>query len=408
MPKAPSCTVLGVAPALAGALVLALAPAPIAQGQQFAPAAVAMRLVAWQDAIRTHTGGQFDEAAASVASWPPGLTSAVVFSVVRTARDRLTDRRSEIRESERAEARLALARGLLLHTDIAIAERTTHPSTAAGGQALRVLDANRVTRGQRFSTHWALSRQLADALAQEAATAPIALRWYRAAGALYQHWADLGPLLAHLNAASDALPDDPVLLVYRGALHQAHADARIQAFIERLRAPRDSSTNRVNDGLPIYEPAVELGTAERYLRRALALDASLSEARIRLAHVLEARGKSDEALPLARQALSSPLPGFLEYYGAMVLGRIEGRLGHGAEARAAFERAAARHPRSQATQVALSHAALSDQRGAEAIAALVEALGPGADAAEDPWSRYFRVHEPAASERLEEFHRSVP
>jgi tetratricopeptide (TPR) repeat protein len=270
-----------------------------------------------------------------------------------------------------------------------------------------VLDST-IVRAQRFSIHWALGRVLADALAKEPATAPIALSWYRAVGALYQQWADLGQLLAHLNAASDALPDDPVLLLYRGSLHQAHADARVQSFLERLRAPVDRSTNGSMDTLPIHAPAVELGNAERYLRRALALDASLSEARMRLAHVLDARRKTDEALAYARQALSSPLPGFLEYYGAMVLGRIEGRLGHAAEARAAFERAAARYPRSQATQVALSHVALTEQRGADAVAALVESLGPASDAADDPWSRYFRVHEPAAPERLDEFRRSVP
>jgi tetratricopeptide (TPR) repeat protein len=392
---------------LAGVFAVALARTSVAEVQEFAPAAVAMRIVEWRDAIRTHTRGQFDDVAESVARWPPRLTTAVVYDVVRRARERIADRRIEVRESERAEARTALARGLLLHTDIAIAERTTETATAAGGRTLRVLDA-KIVRAQRFSIHWALGRLLADALAKEPATAPIALSWYRAVGGLYYQWADLGQLLAHLNAASDALPDDPVLLLSRGSLHQAHADARVQSFLERLRAPVDRSTNASLNTLPIHEPAVELSNAERYLRRALALDASLSEARIRLAHVLEARGKTEEALAHARQALASPLPGFLEYYGAMVLGRIEDRLGHAAEARAAFGRAAARSPRSQATQVALSHIALTEQRGSNAVAALVESLGPASDTADDPWSRYFRVHEPAAPERLDEFRRSVP
>jgi tetratricopeptide (TPR) repeat protein len=398
--------VLCAALLLAAASAFGIPPTSRAEAQQFAPAAVAMRIDEWRDATRAHARGQFDDVAASVAGWPPGLTTAVVYEVVKRARERIADKRIEVRESERAEARTALERGLLLHTDIAIAERTTQATTAAGGRTLRVLDS-RVARAQRFSIHWALGRLLADALAKEPATAPIALGWYRAVAALHQHWADLGPLLAHLEAASAALPDDPVLLLYRGSLHQAHADARVQSFLLRLRAPVDRSTNASLDTLPIHEPAVELGNAERYLRRALALDESLTEARIRLAHVLEARGKVNDALVQARQALSSPLPVFLEYYGSMVLGRIEGRLGHAVEARAAFQRAAARYPRSQATQVALSYTAQADQRG-QAVAALIESLGPAADAAEDPWSLYFRVHEPAASERLDDFRRSVP
>jgi tetratricopeptide (TPR) repeat protein len=386
---------------------VALAPASLAEGQKFAPAAVEMRVGEWRNAIRAHGRGQFDDVAASVARWPPDLTRIVVDQAIRQARERLDGRRADVGERERAEARAALAKGLLLHTDIAIAERTTETATAAGGPALRVLDA-KVVAGRRFSNHWGLARLLADALAKEPATAPIAASWYRAVAALYQQWADLGQLLAHLNAASDALPDDPVLLVYRGSLHQAHADPRVQAFLERQRAPGAYTINRVATTLPIDEPAVELGTAERYLRRALALDPTLAEARIRLAHVLDARGKTREALAPARQAIDSPLPGFLEYYGAMVLGRIESRLGHPAEARAAFERAAARYPRSQAAQVALSQIALGEGRGPDAAAALVVALGPASDEDEDPWSQYFRVHEPGAQARVDAFHRSVP
>ena len=92
----------------------------------------------------------------------------------------------------------------------------------------------------------------------------------------------------------------------------------------------------------------------------------------------------------------------------MVLGRAEARLGHHAEARAAFERAAARYPHSQATQVALSHVGLSEGRTAHEVAALVRALGPGApEMIEDPWSWYFRLHEPDAQSGFDDLKRSV-
>jgi tetratricopeptide (TPR) repeat protein len=380
---------------------MAFASLAVGEAQKVAPAAVEMRVAEWLDATRLHARGQFDERAASVARWPPDVTRVVVDRVIRDAR------RVEMPESDRAALRTALGRGLLLHTDIAIAERTSEMHTASGGRTLRVLDA-RLVGGQRFSIHWGLARLLADALSREPATAPLALTWYRAAAAMIQQWADLGQLSAYLSAAFDALPDDSVLLLYRGSLHQGQADPRVQAYLARSRAPDAFTIDRVAITVRIEAPAVELAAAERFLRRALALDGALAEAHVRLAHVLEALGKPEEALPHARRAQSSPLPEYLDYYGAMVLGRIADRLGDAAEARAAFERAVARYPRSQAAQVALSRVVLAEGRSPGAVEALVSALGPDADAPEDPWSRYFRVHEPPAAERLEELRRSVP
>ena len=120
----------------------------------------------------------------------------------------------------------------------------------------------------------------------------------------------------------------------------------------------------------------ELGHAERALRRALAIDPALVEARIRLAHVLDARGKSGEASALARKALEAPLPAFLEYYGAMVLGRSEARLGHQAEAYEAFARAARCYPGAQSAQVALSHVLLLEGRAEQAFETVARAIGP--------------------------------
>lgn len=415
------------------AWVVAVWPAPesISYAQDVTRAAMEVRTAQWQEAVRVHTPGQFDTAAAMVARWPPDATRTVVKQFIDQSRGRLDERRAKVVESGREELRTTLARGLLLHTDIATAERTTDVDTARGARALRVLDGRPVDT-QRFSIHWGLGRQLADALARDAGTAPIALSWYRAVGALFQQWADLGQLSAHLSAASDTLPEDPVLLLYRGSLHQAYADARVQAYLEPLRArsahtmrrnhvvgqlatPRSGSTAEeraygpeLRTVLSLEDASAELGNAERFLRRALELDESLAEAHIRLAHVLDIRGRAEEALSHASQAVSSALPEYLDYYGHMVLGRIASRLGDRGEARAAFERAMARYPRSQAAQVALSRVALFEGRGRDAADALAAALGPTEDTAEDPWTQYLRVHEPGAAERLNELRRMVP
>jgi tetratricopeptide (TPR) repeat protein len=391
--------------AAGAALAMSLAVVSARGAGQFAPAAVEMHAAEWRGAARAHVSGQFDGPAASIASWPPELTRVVVDRAIRRARERPPALNDRSPGTDREDDRTVLAKGLMLHTDIAIAERTSQTG-ATVTRAWTLLDAKPLAP-IRLSIHWGLARLLAAALAKDPAAPPLARAWFRAVGALYQHWADLGQLRAHLAAAAELVPDDPVLLLYEGTLHQGYADARVQSYVTRLRGP-EHLPDRFVLTLSIEDADTELGIAERALRRALAIDPSLVEARIRLAHVQGARGLSAEAIALARQALASPLPKFLEYYGAMVLGRTEARLGHHAEARAAFERAAARYPHSEAAQVALSHVSLAEGRPADGVAALVRALGPDApERIEDPWSWYFRQHEPDAQSCLDDLRRSV-
>ena len=392
--------------ALGAALAVSLAVVSARGAGQFAPAAVELRVADWRAAARAHVSGQFDEPAAAVARWPPELTRVVVDRAIRGAHKQ-SSRAVADDSSGREDDRTVLAKGLLLHTDIAITERMSRTGVTRGTGVSTLLDGKPLA-AMRLSMHWGFARLLAAALAKDPAGAPIVRAWFRAVGALYQQWADLGQLSAHLAAGAELVPGDPVLLLYRGALHQGYADARVQSFVARLRGPQRGTTDRVVRTVSIEDADTELRTAERALRRALAIDPSLVEARIRLAHVQSARGLSAEAIALARQALASPLPGFLEYYAAMILGRTETRLGRHPEARAAFDRAAARYPHSQAAQVALSHVALAEGRLADGVAAMVRALGPGArEKIEDPWSRYFCLHEPDAHSYLDDLRRSV-
>ena len=109
-------------------------------------------------------------------------------------------------------------------------------------------------------------------------------------------------------------------------------------------------------------------------------------------------GKANEGAALARAALAKPLPPFLDYYGAMVLGRNEARLGHAAEARAAFERAATLFPHAQAARVASSAGDLAAGRAGDALASIMAGIGPDAPAdRNNPWAWCYRVHEPQAT-----------
>ena len=139
----------------------------------------------------------------------------------------------------------------------------------------------------------------------------------------------------------------------------------------------------------VGRPAEELALAERDLRGALASEPGLIEARIRLAHVLSALGRKAEAAEQARRTPDTRLPPFLDYYGAMVLGRAEADLGRQAEARVAFERAARLLPMSQSPRVALSRLAVIDGHAADGVATLIATSGPEAKGAGiDPWWSY--------------------
>ena len=90
-------------------VAVALAPAPVGYAQNVAPAAVEMRTAQWQDAVRLHTRGLFDDTAATVARWPPDVTRMVVQQIIDQSRKRLTERRGKLLESDRAALRTALA-----------------------------------------------------------------------------------------------------------------------------------------------------------------------------------------------------------------------------------------------------------------------------------------------------------
>ncbi len=378
---------------------------------QAQPAAVADRRPgAWFTAVRAHEPGRPDASLVAVASWTPEEVARVIPSVA----------------GERDAPRL-LEKALVLHTDIAIVEREGGAGLGQSerGMAVMMLEDGRQVGSRRLSVHWRIGRMIAGFLValppaigpgnepptrdqierERLARLRVVRNWYRASGALIQEWADCGLLFTHVQEGLTLLKGDPVLTLYRATLHQAYADPRIQQYARRTDWRRlGVGVVRLNDGRPVpatsafpERPEIELELAADDLLRVIELDPQLVEARIRLAHVRSAQGRHEDAAALIRPALASPLPAFLEYYGRLVLGRSEERLGRLPEARAAFERAAALSPDAQAPRIALSRLALLQGRATEALAGLLESARASVQEPEDdPWWWYFRRHEPDA------------
>ena len=363
-------------------------PSPGLAQQENAPT------VAWKLAVQRHTPGKADAALETVAAIPYWRVPHA------------------LRRSEVAEDRHFLTRALVLHTDLAIVQRQTaerRGDTNARSGSLLLEDGQSAGRRQG-SPHWSVAQQIATMLAdrRDPEARRIALLWFRAVNGLFLHWAE-GTLL-YADTGLRYYPDDAVLHLYRGTVHQMYANGRVQQSLNRTDpaagyAPGPSADPRLREAA-----SVELARAETALRRALELDPSLVEARIRLAHVVGDLGHPAEAIALVKEALRARLPRFFESYATLILGRNLARVDSLEDARTAFDRAATLAPTAQAPRIGRSQVALAAGRTADALSALTDFLGPDRAVAADAeeWAIYYRVHDPVAAVQLAALRSEVP
>jgi len=393
----------------------------------------AIKMAAWTKAVQTHEAASFDEPARTIASWPRPHVSAVLSRLV-ARRERLLKERAHPSAGELADLSKVLLRGLSLHTDIAFAERDalSQGSSTSADAAVLLIDG-RETKYVDRSYHWVVARQIAAALAPDPGEGPRVLAWYRAIAAALQQLGDYDVVTVHLEAALRLFADDPVLALYQGTLHQTLGDARLQEYTRERRRPaplvrRLDGTERPERAAPRRPDApdqpvkrppasdlrrvpktseTELEAAEREFRFAVSADPTLHEARIRLAHVLSRLGDDRGAADAVRPALEVPLPPFLEFYAAMLLGRSEEHLGHYQEADDAYARAAARFPDAPSARMGRSRVALAQGRAAEALASLAAVTTAGAPDDGDPWLLYLRRHEPDGAAMLDAWRNTI-
>jgi hypothetical protein len=355
----------------------------------------------------------------------PGVVDAAVRSIATIGASSFE---SSLKRAMQAKDVARLARGLVLHTDAALLDRG-RPEDAGSARFVVVTDGRLVGAGDR-SPQWTYATQIAIALGRMGAWVPgeparstpaqrISALWFRTVAAACQQNGQLALAEDTIAWGVHLFPEDPHLLLARATLHQAYADRRLQTFFARARtgpgrglAPdlTKGARDRPAQPRPPQDSATELSLAEADLRRALALQPALREARVRLAHVLNDRGANEEAASLARAALDAGLPPFFEMYATLILGRSSARLGRVDEAHAAYARAAALAPDAQAPRIGLAQVALVQGKPEAALSALAALAVPDAPAApaDEEWLGYFRVHDPGPQTLFRELWRLLP
>jgi hypothetical protein len=145
----------------------------------------------WMRAVAIHVSGQRDEPVAHLARW------------ARADLDDLLPVVSKLDEAVRARL---VQRALVLHTDVALLNRTiTGYALPPDGRPTELFVDGKET-GTMFGTfHWEFGRRLIERLPRGEERTAVGRAFYRAAGAVLQLWGEHAELRPHLAAASRAI-----------------------------------------------------------------------------------------------------------------------------------------------------------------------------------------------------------
>jgi hypothetical protein len=276
-------------------------------------------------------------------------------------------------------------RGALLHGDVAMSAETIGLTTADSRDtgALRISAQDGQETSLRVAAiHWELARALFDAVMPS--PDEMVRRWYVATASWMQgreqHDTD------HLKRARRLFPDDGEVLFLSGCQQEVYASPIIQAVVRSAVLPAGYHVDVPLEGRALTD-------AEAFFRRALAANPELIEGRLRLGHVLLARGKIQEAADELRMTAPAPDEPVLRYFTALFLGAAEEGLGRFDSAREQYLRAAALYPGAQSPHLALSAltARLGDRSGAWTSMQRVFERSAGSavrPVVDDPWWNY--------------------
>ena len=403
----------------------------------------------WVAAVEAHAPGSVDASVVTVASWSHGdredlNTGVELFLTALMGWTFNTDgnRAAQvITERGRAAGKDFLKRAAVLHSDAAayndlLPQKEFSESKPRGREreelqvgrgatpmGLRysepippllmedrvILNQDGQILGHAVSTwNWPFARSLLDLLSAGSvrrifsdgkparATDPFVSAWYHATTAYMFARGFYGDATPHLHHASMVLPDDPLAVFDRASYSEILGLPSQQALIpepdigQRARAGGEPSWKT-----PGSEPVVNIpaagktnAEAEDLFRRALTLDPSLVEARVRLARLLHVRGRRQEAAAELEVVFASKPVGVVAYYAHLFAGRVAESAGGRSEAAAHFTEASTLFPDAQSALLALSHHALLQADVPAAVAPVARLGARSANFDSDPWWKY--------------------
>lgn len=303
---------------------------------------------------------------------------------------------------------LFLKRAAILHADAAILthhvggfdDPTMSPVRSAAGSArfgrvptlpvpplltnLRfVVSKDGQVIGETFADwNWPFARSLIDQLLVidgAESSAAFAADWYHATTAFMLRNGLYPDTILHLDRALAILPGDPRLLFDRGCYAELLGLPMQQ--ILREEAPPDQRMDIPSRGATNAD-------AETWFLRALEVDPTFAEARVRLARLQDLAGRHDAALAEIERALTSHPRGETAYYAHLFGGRAAQALGRLDDARRHYAEASAIFPEAQSALLARSQSALLAGDTTSALA-LTRQLGERtAPVTADPWWSY--------------------
>jgi tetratricopeptide (TPR) repeat protein len=331
-----------------------------------------------------------------VAQHTPGTVGEAARSLNRWQRRELEDAAGQLRDLDRAAARgdrAALA-GLSAQAGVDL--------SGCGSDLSRILERAVIAHTDLAFDLWSPAPPPQAAVQLETATLHVdylvtkrrqsdfGLGWHLAVGG-HLTAVTLWNAGYQIKRGLVLFPRSARLHLAGGIVDEAYSTPAVQWEIKSARGTdRELSWGQL-ERFDVSTPAFHLMRARTAFIRALAIDPSLDEARVRLGHVLLEEGSLDQALEELERARSGSVDPVIRYYSLLFEGRVHEKAGRLADARASYEAAAREVTSAQTPAVALS--GLLDAAGMRDAA--VQSLEPALPAVEgnatsrrDPWWDY--------------------
>ena len=384
----------------------------------------------WITAVDEHAAGESDAALATVTGWSYDdlelmrpYVETIVGAPLQNNRDRA--RRRRLLDDKDVQQIRVLAksriprdvdrfrkRAVLLHTDAALlgsppaivappTSRQQQPRWAREQTERSVIVKSfdgRVEYFELTNLHWNFAMDALDALPASPARDPIVAQWYRAIGAYFAKERRFADAQVHFAHAREVVPDSPHVLFGEASLNETFAAPRIQNYVRVTTLPNGLYIRGVDSA------ATHWKRAEALLRRALAIDPTLVEARLRLGRVLIQQQQFEEGLSLVERAAGESSDPVNRYFGHLFAGDAQLALGRAAHARHSYERAIELFPHAQAARLGLASALRASSDSSEALEAMLPTLTkpPSSRAGDDPWWDYYDGDSAKTDELLEQ------